>query len=188
MKYLIFISLLCSNIFSFAQQKKTAAVAVYIKGYIINAKNEKIVGEIKEFKNDMEAYSKISFRESETKPTKQFLPVKIHGYGIEELHYASIRWLDMWVFMHVIQKGIINLYEYKPPVAMGNEKMQTQFYVIKGANTELIQVFPETKLKKQIKELIHDDKELFKEMDDMKTFEYGDYVMMIQRYNERHVN
>ncbi len=188
MKHLIFLSIIFSSVISFAQQKKSATAPIYLKGYIINAKNEKIEGEIKEFKNDMEAYSKISFRENETKPTKQFIPVKIHGYGIEEMHYASIKWLDMWVFMHVLQKGIINMYEYKPPVAMGNEKMQTQFYVIKGANRELIQVFPESKLKKQIKELIHDDKDLLKEMDDMKTFEYGDYVMMVQRYNERHVN
>jgi hypothetical protein len=171
-----------------AQHKKEVHIPVFYKGYVINAKNEKIEGEVKEFKNDMDAYMKISFREKEGAPIKQFIPAKIHGYGFENRNFASIKWFEMWVFMEVLSKGIISVYEFKPPVSMGNERMESQYFVIKGANKELAQIFPDNKLKKQIREFISDDKELLKTLDNYKDFKLGEFLSVVEEYNQRHVN
>lgn len=172
----------------FAQQKKEVHVPIFYKGYYINAKNEKIEGEIKEFKSEMDAFMKVSFREKENAPIKQFIPAKIHGYGFENRNFASIRWFEMWVFMEVLSKGMISVYEFKPPVSMGNERMESQYFVIKGANKEMAQIYPDGKLKKQIKEFIADDKELIKTLDNYKDFKLGEFLSVIEEYNQRHIN
>ncbi len=159
----------------------------FAEGYIIGPKNDTIKGDVQLFtKNEMDYYVKCFFRHKHIHVGngKQFLPAKIHGYGVEDRHYASIKYFEMWVFMQVICKGKIMFYEYKPPVSMGNEKMESQYFAFKGGENELIQIFPNSKVRKQIKPLIADDKELVKEMEGLEMH-YNEIVDFINRYNER---
>ncbi len=157
----------------------------FAQGYIIGPKSDSLKGEIKLFtKNEMDYYVKVFFRNKPYGNGKQYLPAKIHGYGLEDRHYVSIKYFDIWVFMQVICKGTIMFYEYKPPVSMGNEKMESQYFAFKGGENELIQIFPNSKVRKQLKPLISDDKELVKEMEGLEMH-YNEIVDFINRYNER---
>ncbi|MDP2387034.1 MAG: hypothetical protein Q8M29_11720 [Bacteroidota bacterium] len=157
----------------------------FAQGYIIGPKNDTIKGEVKLFtKNEMDYYVKMFFRNKPVGNGKQYLPAKIHGYGVEERHYASIKYFDIWVFMQIICKGKIMFYEYKPPVSMGNEKMESMYFAMKGGENEMVQIFPNSKVKKQLKPFISDDKELTKEMEGLEMH-YNEIVDFISRYNER---
>ncbi|HEY1041074.1 MAG TPA: hypothetical protein VGF30_16800 [Bacteroidia bacterium] len=158
----------------------------FAAGYYLNAKNDTIKGEVKLFtKNEMDYYVKMFFRplNIHTGGGKQMLPAKIHGYGVEDRHYASVKLLEMWVFMQVICTGKVTLFEYKPPVAMGNEKMESQYYVVR-AGEEMEQIFISSKVRKQIRPYISDDKELMKEIEGQEMH-YAELVDVITRYNER---
>ncbi|MCD6067824.1 MAG: hypothetical protein K0S33_2650 [Bacteroidetes bacterium] len=162
-----------------------AAQNDFAAGYIIGPKNDTIRGEVKLFvKNEMDYYVKTMFRNKPAGGGKQYFPSKIHGYGVEDRHYASIKYYDLWVFMQVVCKGKIMFYEYKPPVALGNDKMQSQFFILKGGFEEMEQIFPDTKVKKQIRSFISDDKELVKEIENTELH-YAELVQLIDRYNQR---
>lgn len=157
----------------------------FAAGYIIGPKNDTIKGEVKLFiKNEMDYYVKVLFRAKPVGNGKQYLPAKIHGYGLEDRHYASMKYFDIWVFMQIVCKGKIMFYEYKPPVSMGNEKMESMYFAIKSGENEMVQIFPDSKVRKQIKSFISDDKELLKETEG-KELHYGELVDIITRYNER---
>jgi hypothetical protein len=159
----------------------------FAAGYIISGpKNDTIKGEVKLFiKNEMDYYVKAMFRTRPAGGGRQCLPAKIHGYGVDGRHYASIKYYDMWVFMQVICKGKIMFYEYKPPVALGNDKMQSQFFILKGGlDDEMVQVFPDSKVKKQVKPFIADDKDLVKEIEST-DMHYDELVEVINKYNKR---
>jgi hypothetical protein len=159
----------------------------FAPGYIISGpKNDTIKGEVKLFiKNEMDYYVKAMFRTKPSGGGRQCLPAKIHGYGVDGRNYAAIKYYDMWVFMQIICKGKIMFYEYKPPVALGNDKMQSQFFILKGGmDDEMVQVFPDSKVKKQVKPFISDDKELLKEIENTELH-YDELVGIINKYNER---
>jgi hypothetical protein len=178
-KLLLVVSLLISGLL--LSQKN----ADFATGYIVTAKNDTIKGEVKlNLKNEMDYYVKISFKDKPAGPARAYLPSKIHGYGVEGKDYASIRFYEMWVYMQVVCKGKIMFYEYKPPVALGNDKMQSQYFVLKGGFEEMTQIYMDGKIKKQIKEFIIDDKELWKETEPQ-TIDYAALVQLIEKYNSR---
>lgn len=157
----------------------------FAKGYIIGPKNDTIQGEVKLFtKHEMDHYVKVMFKAKPTLGVKQYLPLKIHGYGFEDKNYVSIKYYEMWVFMQVICYGKIMFYEYKLPVSLGNEKMESMYFVVKGGLDEMTQIITDSKIKKQIKPFISDDKELLKEIE-KEDLDYGKLVQLIEKYNLR---
>lgn len=157
----------------------------FAKGYIIGPKNDTTQGEVKLFtKNELDHYVKVMFRLKAPGNGKQYLPQKIHGYGFDGKDYMSIKYYDMWVFMQVVCRGKIMFYEYKAPVAMGNDRMESMYFIIKGGMDEMTQIMTESKVKKQIKPFISDDKELLKEVE-KEDLDYNKLVQLIERYNER---
>lgn len=178
MKFLFLLFFLSSIIFGYSQND-------FASGYIIGPKNDTIKGEVKLFtKNEMDHYVKAMFRYKPNTGPKQFLPSKIHGYGFDDKNFQSLKYYDMWVFMQVICLGKIRMYEYKPPVVMGNTKMESAYFIIKGGLEEMTQIFTDSKIKKQIKPFISDDKELLKEIE-KEDLDYNKLVQLIERYNER---
>ncbi|MFL5753112.1 MAG: hypothetical protein ACJ76F_06880 [Bacteroidia bacterium] len=178
MKFLCFsvYVLMCSGI---------SAQADYAPGYILNVKGDTVKGEIKvNHKNEMEVYSKVAFREKNPGAVRQMLPAKIHGFSFDGLEYASVRLDNQWVFMQVICRGKIMFYEYKPPVALGNERMQSQYFLMKGGFEEMDQFFVDSKAKKHLKDYISDDKTLLKDIEAL-SMDYSGLVQTINKYNER---
>lgn len=159
--------------------------AEYAQGFIVNTKGDTVKGEIKlNRKNEMEIYTKVMFREKNPGPARQLVPSKIHGFSFDGLEYASVRQDNQWVFMQVVCRGKITFFEYKPPVAMGNERMQSQYFLMKGGYEEMVQFFVDSKAKKHLKEYIADDKTLLKEIES-ETMDYSGLVQTINKYNER---
>jgi len=155
----------------------------FAKGYIKFPKKDTLKGEIKLFlDNDMDYYSKVFFRPKPVGKPKSYLPNKINGYGYENKHFTAMKFMDQWVFMQVICTGKIMVYEFKPSVSMGNESKESFYFVMKGGVDELTQLFPDSKLKKQLKPLFSDDKELLKEME--KTdLDFKSAIQLISKYN-----
>ena len=157
----------------------------FAKGYIIGPKNDTTQGEVKLFsKNELDHYVKVMFRLKPTGNGKQYLPQKIHGYGFDGKDYVSLKYYEMWFFMQVICRGKIMFYEFKPPVAMANDRMESMYFIIKGGLNEMTEIVMDSKLKKHIKPFINDDKQLVKEIE-KEDLDYNKLVQLIERYNER---
>ena|ERR1700741_4269063 len=179
MKFLLFIGFVAAYFGLSAQ-------ADYTEGYIVSAKGDTIRGEIKlNHKNEMEVYSKVMFREKNPGQARQYVPSKIRSFSFDGLEYASVRLDNQWIFMQVVCRGRIMFFEYKPPVALGNERMQSQYFIMKGGFESLEQFFVDSKAKKHIKPFLADDKEFQKEIEN-ETIDYSGLVYTISRYNERH--
>ena len=150
-------------------------------------KKDTMKGEIKlALKNDMDYYSKVYFRQKPNVKPKQFLPNKITGYGFDEKHFAAMKFMDQWVYMQVICNGKISVYEYKPPVSLGNETKESIYLVMKGGADEMTQLDPQGKLKKQLKPIFSDDKEILKELD-KKDLDFKMALELISRYNKNNL-
>ncbi len=148
-------------------------------------KKDTMKGEIKlATKNDMDYYSKVFYRQNSKAKPKQFLPNKINAYGYNDKHFASIKFMDQWVFMQIICVGKISVYEYKPPVSMGNEAKESIYIVMKGGADEMSELDPGGKLKKQLKPLFSDDKEIIKELD-RKDLDFKMALELISKYNTK---
>jgi len=178
MKALFFIYLVCVAFSTIAQDD-------LVPGYIINVKNDTIKGEIKlSPKNEMDYYVKVLFKGPKAPKAKPQLPAKIHGYGFDNKYFAATKYFNNWVFMQVVCRGKLMFYEYKPPVALGNDKMESIYLILKSGTDEMVQIFPEAKVKKQIKPFISDDKELLKEIE-KEELDYAKLVQLIDKYNSR---
>jgi hypothetical protein len=155
----------------------------FAKGYIKMPKKDTMKGEIKlAIKNDMDYYSKVYFRQNPKVKPKQFLPNKINAYGYDGKHFAAMKFMDQWVFMQVICAGKISVYEYKPPVTMGNEAKESIYIVMKGGADEMSELDPKGKFKKQLKPLFSDDKGILKELD-KKDLDFKMALELISKYN-----
>ena len=157
----------------------------FVPGYIINSKHDTLLGEIKlNLKNEVECFSKINFREKPNGPTRSYQPNKIDGFGIENDHYHSIRIENHWVYMLVHCQGKISVFEYKPPASSGNQKLKSDFYVMKGGFDNIHQIAIDNKLKKHIRQFFSDDKSLWKEFE-KSEFDFSTLLQIASSYNER---
>jgi hypothetical protein len=157
----------------------------FVSGYIITNKNDTVKGEIKvNTKNEMEVYSKVSFREKNPGGVRSYLPSKIRGFSYDDAQFASVRNSNQWVFMQILCNGKIMVFEYKPPVALGNDRMQSQYFLMRGGFEDMVQVFMDGKIKKQIKPYIYDDKPLLKEID-TQNLDYSSFLQVINKFNSR---
>lgn len=155
----------------------------FAKGYIKFPKKDTLKGEIKLFlENDMDYYSKVLFRPKSLGKPKSYLPNKINGYGYENKHFASMKFMDAWVFMQIICNGKIMIYEFKPSVRMGNDNKESFYFIMKGGMDELTQLITDSKLKKQLKPLLSDDKEILKEME-KSDLDFKTAIQLISKYN-----
>jgi hypothetical protein len=161
-----------------------SAQTEFSSGYIVNQKGDTVKGEVKA-KSDMDIYVKIMFREKNPGPIKQCIPAKVRSFGVDGIDYTAVRLNNQWVFMQVLCRGRIMFFEYKPPVSQGNEKMQSQYFVMKGGYESLTQFFIDSKAKRHIKDHISDDKELMKSIESV-TMDYSNLIQTINQYNEKH--
>ena len=164
---------------------KSLAQNEFVPGYIINSKHDTLFGEMRlNLKNEAECFSKISFKEKTNGSIKTYQPHRIDGFGIEGNHYHSVKLDNHWVFMLVHCQGKIGLFEYKPPAFSGNEKLKSDYYVMKGGFENLQELAIDNKLKKHIKALVSDDKPLWKDFE-KNEFNFGVLVNLISEYNDR---
>ena len=173
--------------------QKIRAQAEFAPGYIINTKHDTLWGEIKvNLKNQTECFAKIYFRtkcdtslsHGKPSPTRSYQANKIDGFGFEGNNYSSVKLDNHWVFMITHCQGKICLFEYKAPVSSGNEKMESEYYVMKGGFENLQIIAMDSKLKKHMKPFVSDDKILWKDFE-KNNFDFGVVMQLISNYNER---
>jgi len=157
----------------------------YVKGYIKMPKKDTIKGEVKLFlKDETNYYAQVMFRPKPVGSAKKFLPNKLSGYGYEDKHFIALKIFDSWAFVLQLVKGKITVYEYKPPVSVGNEDKESIYLVMKGGPDELSELIADAKLKKQLKPLFADDKEFIKELD-KQEIDFKTALQLIEKYNSR---
>lgn len=184
MRFFSFIFLVVLWFPEYGQPKKDLGFSNY-PGYIVTMKNDTITGEVKlNEKDELERYMKMHFIEKSGGPVKHYLPIKIHAYGYDGNDYRAVKYDNQWVFMQVICSGKISVFEFKAPTAWGNERKESAYFVMKGGMEELSRVYIDSKLKKQIKGFINDDKELWKTYDG-RDMDFSAMVQLIRSYNER---
>lgn len=153
------------------------------KGYIITLKGDTIRGEIKRNpKKDVELYTKIMFKISENEK-KTYNATKIKEYNIKEQLFIAKQIDNENVFVRRVAVGAINLYEYEyeDQGPSGDAAINTDYYVQKMGKEEWIKL-KENKFRKQLAELMSDNKEIVAELED-KKIALDKILEIIEKYN-----
>lgn len=163
----------------------SAAVAqgTFVKGYIINLKGDTVKGELKHNpKKEIDLYSKVMLKLSE-QDKKFYKPDKIKGYNLNGKVFVSRTLEKELVFMKVISTGAITLYEHQIVWLnkLNEEVVESEYYAEKKGDASPVKI-KSGKFKKQICEIMSDNKELIKDVED-KKYEYQNIVDIFEQYN-----
>jgi DNA-directed RNA polymerase beta' subunit len=153
------------------------------KGYIINSAGDTLKGQIKyNPKNDLGLYESVSFQ---TNPTdkKAYHANKIKEFAIEGITFVSRVIDDKPVFIRKLSGGAVNLYQYKTEeMVMNGVHTYVDYYMEKPGSKELVHI-KESKFKKQLSEIMSDDKSLIKDIEE-KKYDFGKIVELFEQYNK----
>jgi len=172
----LFILMLCVSVNGFAQGN-------FMKGYVINLKGDTLKGELKNNpKKEIDMYSKVYLKISET-DKKYYKPDKIKEYSVNGKTYVSRMHDGEAVFMKRISNGVVNLYEYQVIWLnkLNEEVIESEYYVEKKGDAAPVKI-KSGKFKKQICEIMSDNADLIKDIQD-KKYEYENIVDVFEQYN-----
>lgn len=159
---------------------------VIVDGYVITKKNDTLWGELKFDKNKpFDLFKQVQFKQGKEKG--QFKPQKpnaIKGFKLVDKEYESIKIGGKFVFMQVMLRGKISVYEYLDKEVMEYTEEPEFFIIKKGISNEPMEVLLDSKFKKEIAPFLSDDPEIKKESEKM-PLEEKDFLALIAKYNAR---
>jgi hypothetical protein len=151
-------------------------------GYVIDLKGDTIKGEIKIPRSgkEYELFGKVSIKISAYEQ-KNFKAAKVKEYNLDGYSYIPKKVDSEMVFMKRVSTGALNLYEYKfLDFLMGKEEVKTEYYIEKNGEDDLVRL-KSGKFKKQVSEIISDNEELVKEIEE--NYEYNNIADLVNEYN-----
>ncbi len=159
------------------------AQSTLAKGYIINNSGDTLKGLIKyNPKNDKGLFESVSFQANDNEK-KAYHANKLKEFSVDGSTFVSRKIDDKQVFIKRLSAGAINLYQYKTEeLIMNSIHTYIDYYMEKPGSAELVKI-KESKFKKQISELMSDDKNLIKEVEE-KKYDYGKIVELFEQYNK----
>lgn len=160
------------------------AQSTFSKGYIIQLNGDTLKGEIKNnTKNDLPLFETVAFQ---TNPSdkKSYRANKIKEFSFDENVFVARTLDDKPVFVKRVSSGAINLYQYKTEqYFMNNIRVYVDYYMEKSGTDELIHI-KESKFKKQISDVMGDDEDLIKDVND-KKYAYENIEDLFEQYNNK---
>lgn len=156
--------------------------------YIITLKGDTIKGNLKLSKlKKFEHFEKITFIDEKTKKPRPYLPHKIKEYYLNNYQYISAYHNSKPVFFKVLCKGNLTLYTYYTEVFDEGNAIEIHDYVVEvnGAAKEQFVLLESKSVKKQLKELFKNNKELVKKVNDQKEILITDetFEAFFKEYN-----
>lgn len=170
-----------------AFNSKAVAQVKYYPGYVIMLNGDTVKGEIKKnLKKEFDNFTKASYRKRDGGEIKSFAPNKIKEYCVDGTTFVSRNIDGEQVFVKRLSAGTVDLYEAQVEVYQMNEiKVKSDYYMEKGAG-EFVKV-KSGKFKKQIEEIMADNSEIVKALED-KKYEYENIVELFNAYNKTSSN
>lgn len=153
------------------------------EAYIVTLKGDTIKGEIKlNHKKEIELYSKIMFKASDNNK-KSYTPARLKEYNIRGETFVSGKMDGTHVFLRRASQGRINFYEYQyeEESPSGDVLVNFDYYLQKAGEEEMVRI-KENKFRKQLAELMSDNKEVVAKLEDKKT-EYSEIIDIVKQYN-----
>ncbi|MCW3105488.1 MAG: hypothetical protein JWO09_3928 [Bacteroidetes bacterium] len=162
---------------------KASAQVKYFQGYVILLNGDSLKGEIKKnLKREFDNFTKASFRKKEGAEVKSFTPAKIKEYCVDGTIFVSRNVDGEQVFVKIISKGAVNLYESQIEVMQMNDiKVKSDYYMEK-AGGEFVKV-KSSKFKKQMTDAMADNEEIVKAIEE-KKYDYENIVEVVNAYNK----
>ena len=170
-----------------AFNNSTFAQAKYYSGYVILLNGDTLKGEVKKNpKHEYDNFAKAAFRKKEGAEIKTYNPTKIKEYSVDGVTFVSRNVDGEQVFVKRLSKGTVNLYEAQIEVLQMNDiKVKSDYYMEKKAG-EFVKI-KSGKFKKQVEEVMSDNQEIVKALDD-KKYEYENIVELFNAYNKASSN
>jgi hypothetical protein len=165
----------------------TFAQAKYFPGYVIMLNGDTLKGEVKKNpKKEFDNFAKAAYRKRDGGEIKTFNATKIKEYCVDGVTFVSRNVDGEQVFVKRLSKGAVNLYESQIEVLQMNDiKVKSDYYMEKGSG-EFVRI-KSGKFKKQIEEVMSDNEEIVKALED-KKYEYDNIVELFNAYNKSVAN
>lgn len=163
----------------------TKAQISFIKGYIINEKQDTLKGEVKlNPKKEYDNYSKVFFKD-ESGTQKNYKANKLKGYGFENQHYMAMDYDGESKFYKALVQGEISLYKMMFEVVnMNATSYDSEYYLSRKSDKKLTPV-KEGKFKKQIQDLMSGASGYANDYDGDKKLNEEKAIEIINKYNNR---
>lgn len=156
----------------------------FTPGYVITTKGDTIKGEIKHNpKKEFDLFSKVTVKIAENQ-NKTLKADKVKMYAFGENQFISSTVDGEPAFMKLLTKGAITLYEwqYEWVNAKNETEYRTEYYMQKEGEAEPVRI-KSGKFRKQVAEMISDNQELVKELED-KKYDYDNLSEVVESYNK----
>lgn len=155
----------------------------FYQGYVLMLNGDTLKGEVKKNpKKEFDNFARCAYRKSEGNEIKTFRPDKIKEYSVDGTVFVSRNVDGEQVFVRLVSKGAVNLYEAQVEVLQMNEiKVKSDYYMEKDAG-EFVKI-KSGKFKKQITDMMGDNEEIVKGLED-KKYDFDNIVEVFNTYNK----
>lgn len=158
------------------------AAMLWKPGFVVTNTGDTIRGDVRiNDKKEFDLFRKVTVKLSESQ-TKMFNPNKVKEYTVDGKHFVARMVDDEMVFVKVVSEGGVTLYQHQFEVYHGDEiRYDSEYYVAKAGADELTKV-KESKFKKLVAELMSDNEDLVKKVQENDAKYEGDAIVEI--FNE----
>lgn len=161
-----------------------AAQVTFTPGYVVLNTGDTIKGEIKNNpKKQFDLFSKVLVKLDEER-RKTYKADKVKSYTFEDNTFIAKKMDGEMVFMKRISEGAIDLYEfqYEWINAKNETEIRSEYYVEKEGTEEPVRI-KSGRFRKQIAEIMSDNEEIVKELEDNK-YDVENLAEVVENYNK----
>jgi hypothetical protein len=156
------------------KNKEMKMTPEFAKGYYVSLKGDTVKGEVQTNPNkETDLYNTFQFKLKGATKGTEITSKKAQAYGFDDKHFTVLKMDDKDVYIRYLEKGRLNLMEWKYPKDVdGVEKAMPVYFIIDTrateadkTNTHVLTQLNEMSFKKQLKPFFKDQPVLLDQID-----------------------